>query len=245
MAGAGFHQQFLWYLKLDVRQFFASIHHEVLKKQLTRLFKEAHLLHLLNQVIDSYEASTQRGVPIGNLTSQYFANHYLCGLDHWIKEELHCKGYVRYMDDMVLWSQDRCQLKAWRRSVQKYVENELRCELKPPQLNKREVGLPYLGYRIMPGRIRLRGESKIRYIRKRKRVQGRYEMGIWTEEACFRRATALDAFVAHADSKSFQKRLDLNRRSDIQGLDARESRRQLEQHCQELPGDESEQEQSR
>jgi hypothetical protein len=220
-----FHRKYPWYLKLDVRQFFASLHHEVMKEQLRRLFKELRLLSLLGQIIDSYEASPERGVPIGNLTSQYFANHYLCGLDHWIKENLRCKGYVRYMDDMVLWSHDREQLKAWRRAIDAYVGEELRCELRPALLNRREAGLPFLGYRLMPQSIRLQRKSKIRFIRKVKRVEQHYERRVWTEAACYQRANSLYAFIAQGDTKSFRKSLDLGRRSDIIGLEPRESRR--------------------
>ena len=103
-------QRQFWFLKLDVKQFFASIHHTVLKKQLQHLFKDYELLTIFAHIIDSYAASPNRGVPIGNLSSQYFANHYLAGLDHFIKEELRCKRYVRYMDDMVLWNELRIKL---------------------------------------------------------------------------------------------------------------------------------------
>ena len=75
-----------WYLKLDVSKFFDSIHHGVLKQQLLRLFKEKEVLDIFGKIIDSYTTSPERGVPIGNLTSQYFANHYLAALDHFVKE---------------------------------------------------------------------------------------------------------------------------------------------------------------
>ena len=73
-------RRFPWFLKLDIRQYFAGIHHEVLKQQLRRLFKDPTLLTILDAIIESYSDSPQRGLPIGNLTSQYFANHYLSGL---------------------------------------------------------------------------------------------------------------------------------------------------------------------
>lgn len=84
-----------WFLKLDVKKFFESVHHQVLKKQLERLFKDKQVLDIFCQIINSYEAHSERGLPIGNLTSQYFANHYLSGLDHFIKENLRIKKYVR------------------------------------------------------------------------------------------------------------------------------------------------------
>ena len=95
-------RRYAWFLKLDVKQFFATIHHDVLKRQLARVFKEPQLLSIFYQVIDSFSSEENRGLPIGNLTSQYFANHYLSSLDHYIKQELRIPAYVRYMDDVMI-----------------------------------------------------------------------------------------------------------------------------------------------
>lgn len=94
-------RRYKYFLKLDVKKFFDTIHHNALKAQLARLFRDEDVLNIFYRIIDSYEAHPGRGVPIGNLSSQYFANHYLSGLDHYIKEQLRIKAYVRYMDDMV------------------------------------------------------------------------------------------------------------------------------------------------
>ncbi|MBU4486456.1 MAG: RNA-directed DNA polymerase, partial [Candidatus Delongbacteria bacterium] len=75
-------------------------------------------------------------VPIGNLTSQYFANHYLAGLDHFIKEELKIKGYVRYMDDMVLWHDDKEYLKNCSLTLTNFLKEKLVLDLKVSQINK-------------------------------------------------------------------------------------------------------------
>ena len=139
-----------WYLKMDVRKFFASIHHDVLKCQLYGLFKDHRLLHIFRQVVDSFHASPNRGLPIGNLSSQYFANHYLAGLDHFIKENLQCKAYVRYMDDMVLWHNDKGWLKNAAGTISGYVESQLKCKLKPVQLNKTKRGFALLWLSRLP-----------------------------------------------------------------------------------------------
>ena len=146
--------------------FFASLHHDVLKHQLARRFKEQQLLQIFYQIIDSYEASPNRGVPIGNLTSQYFANHYLAGLDHFIKEQLKVRCYVRYMDDMILWDTDKKTLKEVYTAIEAYITEQLLLELKPKQLNRIGHGLPFLGYRIFPHHVRLLQGSKVRFARK-------------------------------------------------------------------------------
>jgi RNA-directed DNA polymerase len=194
-----------WFLKLDIRKFFASIQHDRLKKQLRTMFKDDHLLDILYTIIDSYAESPRRGVPIGNLTSQYFANHYLAGLDHFIKEQLRCKAYVRYMDDMVLWHDDKAWLKKSHHAVSEFVQTNLQCALKPALLNRTKQGVPFLGYRIFPFHIRLLRRSKIRFIKKMRYLDARYQSGEWSEAVCQRRVLPLVAFTALADAAEFRK----------------------------------------
>lgn len=200
-----FSRQYGWFLKLDVRKFFDSVHHDVIRQQLSRLFKEQRLLEIFDAILNSYAASPSRGLPIGNLTSQYFANHYLAELDHFVKEKLCIKAYVRYMDDMVLWHHDKAALQVALREIRAWLDSRLRCELKPPQLNRCHLGLPFLGYRIFPYHLRLLQTSKVRFIRKMRRVEERYHSGAWSEETCSRRAWPLVAFTEHADAEVFRK----------------------------------------
>lgn len=99
----GFVKKYEYFLKCDIRKYFESVNHALLKNLLKRLFKDEKLLRLLEVIIDhvpeSYEPG--RGIPIGNLTSQHFANLYLGELDHFLKDRLRVKGYLRYMDDCV------------------------------------------------------------------------------------------------------------------------------------------------
>ena len=194
-----------WFLKLDVRKFFASIHHSTLKAQLKKMFKEKQLLRIFDQIIDSYGADAGRGLPIGNLTSQYFANHYLSGLDHFIKEELKCRTYVRYMDDLVLWHEDKNRLRAAHRSVSHFVEKKLKVCLKPEVLNQARRGLTFCGYVVYPFHIRLSRRSKQRYIKRIRELDEKHKTGQWDEAACQRRAQALISFTRHADSVRFRK----------------------------------------
>jgi retron-type reverse transcriptase len=215
----GFTKQYGWYLKLDVRKFFDSVQHKVLKKQLARLFKDATLLRILFDIIDSYEAgralggnfelppNSGRGLPIGNLTSQYFANHYLCELDHRIKEQLRIGAYVRYMDDLVLWHDSKAVLKAAFKAIQDYVRHKLLCELKPETLNKTGFGLPFLGYRLYPHQTKLTPLSKRRFVRKMGDLQQKHQSGEWDEATCQRHALPLVAFTRHADARGLRAAL--------------------------------------
>lgn len=198
-------RKYSWYLKLDVRKFFASIHHDVLKGQLVGMFKEERLLRIFFQIIDSFEASPGRGVPIGNLTSQYFANHYLSGLDHYIKERLGIEAYVRYMDDMVLWHDDKMVLKAVDKVVTAYLENCLQLELKPIQLNSAEQGLPFLGYRLFAHYGRLLQKSKQRFIRKLNQTIESWHEYRLDDAGAAARILPLVAFTGHVQALHFRK----------------------------------------
>ena len=105
-----FARRYPWFLKLDIRKYFNSIDHEVLLGRLARKFKDRRLLDLFGRIIASYEVAPGRGVPIGSLTSQHFANFYLGGLDRFVKEGLRAGGYVRYMDDFVVWGERSCRV---------------------------------------------------------------------------------------------------------------------------------------
>ena len=93
-------------LKLDVKKFYENIDHNILKGLLRKKFKDRELLTVFDEIIDSNEV----GLPLGSLISQYFANFYLCYLDHYIKENLNVKYYFRYMDDLVILSNNKKEL---------------------------------------------------------------------------------------------------------------------------------------
>ncbi len=196
-----------FFLKLDVRKFFDSIQHDVLKAQLARVFEDKKLLSIFNQIIDSYEAQPKRGLPIGNLTSQYFANQFLSPLDHFLKDHKSIRCYVRYMDDMVLWHNDKEVLIQWRDDIIRFIKTELSCDLKPELLNFTTCGLPFLGYLIFHKKIRLTQQSKQRFIRKASDVETFYNMGEWSEMKCQMHILPLLAFVQHADTEGFRSYL--------------------------------------
>jgi hypothetical protein len=108
------------------------------------------------------------GLPIGNRTSQFFANVYLDPLDHYIKDHYRVKGYVRYMDDFVVYENDKVRLKMVQEAINAFLWEKLKLRLKPASTftNRRENGLPFLGKRIYTGIIRLRAENLRRITRR-------------------------------------------------------------------------------
>jgi RNA-directed DNA polymerase len=199
-----FTRRYGWYLKLDVRKYFDGIEHGILKAQLRRLFKDARMLHVLDTIVDSYAATPGRGVPIGNLTSQYFANHYLSTVDRFAKETLRVPAYIRYMDDMILWSNEKTELiEAGRRFVE-FTEDTLSLSLKPFCFNHSDRGLPCLGFVVFPHQVRLDSQSRNRF---RAGMASAYDAllsGTLSQRGFAARATALAAHTEHADAREFR-----------------------------------------
>lgn len=199
--------RYAWFLKLDFRKYFDSLDHQILKRQLRCLFKDHALLHIFDAIIDSYETTAGKGVPIGNLTSQYFANHYLAGLDHYIKEILGIRAYIRYMDDQVLWHDDKKTLLEAGRQLQTYASTRLALSLKPFCLNRAQRGLPFLGYLLYPHKTRLSQRSRTRFVAKLRAGETRLASGEWDPKTYQRHVQPLIAFTEYADAREFRKRI--------------------------------------
>ena len=149
-------------LKLDVRKFYPSVDHVVLKQLLRRKFKDRDLLDLLDEIIDSAS-----GIPIGNYLSQYFANFYLSYFDHWIKEDKQVKYYFRYADDLVILSDNKPYLHKLLADIRTYLDQELKLTVK----NNYQVfpvadrSIDFVGYRFYHTHILLRKSIKQRFAR--------------------------------------------------------------------------------
>ncbi|MCL1834000.1 MAG: RNA-directed DNA polymerase, partial [Leptospirales bacterium] len=186
------------FLKLDIRKYFDSINHEVLKTQLQRLIKDKRVIALLDGIIDSYETEPGKGVPIGNLTSQFFPNMYLAGLDHYIIEKLRPAAYCRYMDDFVLWASSQSELKKMFVYINDYVTQKLKLSVKPPVFGKSAVGLPFLGFLIKGNGIYLLQKSKKRFIRGMSEITALLCRGDITESQAAERTLSVFAAISLA-----------------------------------------------
>jgi len=164
---------FTYVLKCDIKKYFPTIDHIVLKQMIRKKIGDKPTLWLVDLIIDSSNVQEfvcdyfpddslfspldrRKGLPIGNLTSQYFANFYLDRLDHFIKETLGCKGYVRFVDDFVLFSNSKRALWHWLRRIERFLE-KLRLKLNPNRimLYPAKVGTAFLGQMIFKSHRRL------------------------------------------------------------------------------------------
>jgi len=202
------------------------------------------VLALFDQVLASYQTAPSSGLPIGNLTSQHFAKFHLAPLGPFIKEHLRRGPYVGYMDDFVVWGESGTDLRGVWREGEAFLAAELRLALKPKvALNRTAFGMDFLGYRVFPEELRLARRSKLRFARKFRRYEGEWVAGRWMELQLQQGMQALVAFTVPARSGPWRRHV-LHRFGVVaNGLEPRDSRRQLEQQRQELPVSEPQQQQ--
>lgn len=180
-----FYQNSTYHYRLDIKKYFYTIDHRVLLAKLERKFKDRKLLSLLEQLLNTYDSGVQfyyptnesdvcdmvrpKGLPIGNLTSQLFANFYLNDFDHYVREQLRYSYYIRYMDDVIVFSETRDSLKnavnliLLELAMIRLIPNE-----KKNYIKKNTQGIDFLGFRIHDNRIKLRSQNLVRFRRKLK-----------------------------------------------------------------------------
>ena len=214
-----FRDRHCWVLRCDIYRYFPAIDHESLKLDLRRRIACERTLRLADRIIDSSNPQEavnlyypgddlfspfqrRRGLPIGNLTSQFFANLYLNGLDHYCKEVLRAKGYLRYVDDFALFHDDREQLQDWRQRISEYLEGR-RLRLHPRKTVVLDAGYraPFLELILLPGGYRRLSEENVRRFRNRLRgLRDRWHAVRVEREEVIQHVRAWIAHAEHADT---------------------------------------------
>ncbi|HIJ87391.1 MAG TPA: RNA-dependent DNA polymerase [Desulfuromonadales bacterium] len=171
-------------LKTDIMSYFPTIDHEILFAQISRKIKCPQTLQLLKRIIDGSNRQKEviihfagddlftpltrrRGIPIGNLTSQFFANIYLDGLDHYVTGHLGFSAYIRYVDDITIFGDSKAELWQVSAAMADYLA-KLRLQLHPEKtlVQPVTVGTDHLGYRIFPDYRLLRKDTSQRFVKK-------------------------------------------------------------------------------
>lgn len=199
--------------KLDIKKYFKNIKHDILKAMLKKIIHDKRFLNVLFIIIDSYP----NGLPLGYYTSQWFANFYLQGLDWFIKQILKIKYYVRYMDDMVLLSKTKDQLKYAVCAIRFYLFKKLGCFIKeneqifPLAENRSSHArcIDFMGYKFFRNYTLLRKTLALRIIRKTNRVKIKRKR-TWYDAL---QLTAYFGWIKHTDTykKVYKKRFTDNK----------------------------------
>lgn len=186
-----------WFLKSDIEHYFDSIDHDILLGLLQHKIKDKRLLEIAERIIRN-GGLAGKGLPIGNLTSQFFANVYLHPLDYFVQYELGFRAYIRYMDDFVLFHAEKERLKTVRPLIENFLNHRLRLRLKPSAtyLNSASNGLSFLGLRIFPGMIRIRPENGRRMMRRWRLKEHDWLAGRLEETALLASANSYTAFLS-------------------------------------------------
>ena len=221
-----FRDRFRHVLRCDIYRYFPAIDHGLLKRALRRRIACARTLALADRIIDTSNPQEpvclyypgddlftpferRRGLPIGNLTRQLFANLYLDGLDHFCKEVLRAKGSLRYVDDFALFHDDPGRLEDWRRRIARFLEGRrLRLHPRKTRIAGTEEPAEFLGLVLLPGGRRRLPEENVRRFRNRLRgLRDRWREGRVTREEVEQRVGAWIAHAAHADTRRLRRAL--------------------------------------
>lgn len=205
-------------LQCDITKYFPSIDHLILKERIRKKIKCPDTRWLIDAIIDNsnpqeavhayfegddlftpYER--KRGLPIGNLTSQFFANIYLSGLDHFVKETLRVKSYVRYVDDFALFSDDRVNLEDARVRIEDFLSGyRLRVHPVKSQLFETRLGASFVGYRVLQDRVRVKSDNIRRARWRLRKMQAEYSTGRIELVELQQRLRSWIAHLEHADA---------------------------------------------
>ncbi len=221
-------RRYRYVLQCDVAKFFPTIDHAILKSILQRTIADGPTMRLCVAIIDSgagvldderephwfpgddmFAPLRPQGLPIGNLTSQFWANVYLNELDQFVKRELHCRAYLRYADDFLLFADDKPTLHAWLHELRAFCAGRLRLHLHDTkcQVFPTASGVPFLGFRHLGTHRRLKRPSVVRFQRRLRAMQRAYTAGQTSREKIGERIQSWCAHAAHGDTYHLRARL--------------------------------------
>lgn len=210
-------RRYAYVMHLDVRQFFPSVDHEILVSILSRTIGDERVMNLIRKIIasgngvqageydmvyfptdDLFALSRPRGLPIGNLTSQHWANVYLNELDQYAKRVLKCRAYIRYVDDVVIFDEEKERLNQWRSEIVRHLQTlRLTIHEESAQPRPSHTGVSFLGFQVFPDHRRLKPANGHAFQRRLKHMLYLFRNGGLSQRDF---SNELVSWVNHADS---------------------------------------------
>ena len=209
-------RQQIYVLKCDISRYFASIDHKILLLIIKKKITDSKTLWLIKEIINSsFEQKPGRGIPIGNLTSQLFANIYLNALDQFVKHTLREKYYIRYMDDFLILDYNKKKLHLLKNQINQFLREKLKLEFHPQKANifPANLGIDFLGYRIFGTHRLLRKSTVKRFVKRTRSYQKKLKENLMPEEKFNQ---SLQSWLAYAKfGNSWGLRRDLFEKLDL------------------------------
>ena len=196
-------------LKCDVRKFFDNIDHEILSDLIKKRITDPDILSLIRMILGSFETKPGVGLPLGNVTSQFFANVYLNELDQFAKHGIKTKYYLRYCDDFIILGTDRELLRKYVQSIDVFLCDKLHLFLHPHKIiiRKCNQGIDFLGYVVLPEHIVLRTKTKKRILKKFRLLQARFDRNLITLKTFDSTKHSYLGMLTHCDGYKIKQKL--------------------------------------
>jgi len=202
-------KQPVFVLKCDIRKFFDNIDHVILFELVKKKISDADVLWLIDKILKSFEKSPNVGLPLGNVTSQLFANIYLNELDQFIKHELKVKHYFRYADDFILISENESVFAFYKKEIESFLKQKLKLELHPDKvfIRKLKQGIDFVGYVVLPNATVLRTKTKKRIFKKLKKAQKELILGKINKDEFQQIKASYMGVLKHCKNKGIKRKI--------------------------------------
>lgn len=197
-------------LKGDVKQFFDSVNHDILIKIIERTIKDYRVIWLIRVILSNHKGKLKDiGMPLGNLTSQFFANVYLNELDYFVKHKLRAHYYIRYVDDFVILHQSREVLEEYKQEIDDYLDWKLFLRLHPEKSKIFSLyrGTDFLGLRIFPNHKTIKKKNIRKFKNKLRLLRNKYQIGIINYDKIYDFLEGWCAYIQHTDSYKLKKKM--------------------------------------
>ncbi len=196
-------------LKCDVRKFFDNISHQILFGFIKEKVRDENVLEIIKLILNSFETGHEKGLPLGNVTSQLFANVYLNRLDQFVKHNLKIKYYVRYCDDFIVLDKNKDFLIDLVPKIGKFLREELHLELHPRkvEIRKNTWGIDFLGYNVLPHYRVIRTKTRKRIMRKIIEAKKQLDKNLITADYFQRLISSYKGILAHCKGYKIVKNI--------------------------------------
>ncbi len=193
----------VYVLKADIKQYFENVDISILIAIIERKVKDQKVIWLIKTILRNYKGNSfEKGMPLGNLTSQFFANVYLNELDQYVKQNLRVKYYLRYVDDFVILHHDKIILEEYKQSISGYLENSLSLRLHPTKSRISSLfrGITFLGFRIFYWHKLLRKSNVNKYLRRLEGYKELYKQDLLNYDSIYNSFQGWQGYVGHGDT---------------------------------------------